>query len=250
MCEKVYSSKHYLKRHKCRPINLKTFPCLKCPQKFTRKSKLKRHALTHSGEKPYQCDTCDKAFLEIDNLYEHKCRPIGTFPCLECPQKFPRNDALKRHALTHSGEKPYQCETCDKAFSRKDKLDRHKMSHQLYESRDTSISIRRDLFGANLNEGDKENNYVAPGTNASFQESEYYVDNYDSTGSEFLFVDPQIFLSDESKYENELGDDSIALVESIREKYAFCVDPLNESETEKSTGSYTLNGHVWSLVFK
>ena len=49
--------------------------------------------------------------------------------CTECGHQFRTKALLKRHNLTHSGERPFTCATCDKRFSRQDHLRRHMVTH-------------------------------------------------------------------------------------------------------------------------
>ena len=43
----------------------------------------------------------------------------------ECGKQFSTKEKLSRHALIHSGIKPFACHHCAKAFNRKDKLNEH-----------------------------------------------------------------------------------------------------------------------------
>ena len=49
-----------------------TFDCDLCEKQFTRKSSLNRHKLIHTGLKPYQCDLCEKSFPLPGNLTKHR----------------------------------------------------------------------------------------------------------------------------------------------------------------------------------
>ena len=46
-------------------------------------------------------------------------------PCRFCDRVFPWTSSLKRHELTHSGEKPYSCPHCPVHFTTKSNCDRH-----------------------------------------------------------------------------------------------------------------------------
>ena len=46
-------------------------------------------------------------------------------PCRYCDRVFPWSSSLKRHELTHSGEKPYSCPHCPVHFTTKSNCDRH-----------------------------------------------------------------------------------------------------------------------------
>merc|ERR1719471_2665950 len=45
--------------------------------------------------------------------------------CPYCSRKFPWSSSLKRHILTHTGQKPYKCTECPLWFTTKSNCDRH-----------------------------------------------------------------------------------------------------------------------------
>ena len=47
-----------------------------------------------------------------------------------CGKKITRKDQLKRHAVTHTREKPFSCEFCGGRFTRTDALMQHKLGCQ------------------------------------------------------------------------------------------------------------------------
>jgi len=50
--------------------------------------------------------------------------------CLECGKSFAVKFHLRRHLMTHSGEKPFQCNKCGQAFSQKAHLKSHLDLHE------------------------------------------------------------------------------------------------------------------------
>lgn len=53
------------------------------------------------------------------------------YQCLKCSKSFKRHEHLKRHIITHTGEKLFKCDYpfCNKKFSRSDEVKRHYKIH-------------------------------------------------------------------------------------------------------------------------
>ena len=129
----------------------KLFCCEHCSKSFPTRSRLKRHMMTHKGEKPHHYQHRNKSSRK-DTLSSHmkvhkkptkaqQYQPSSTFStnnitvcklfcCEQCSKSFPTRSRLKRHMITHSGEKPHHCQYCNKSFSRKDTLSSHMKVHE------------------------------------------------------------------------------------------------------------------------
>ncbi|XP_059051455.1 zinc finger protein ZFP2-like [Achroia grisella] len=147
-CDKSFKSNSSLKQH------LKTaaphvnyvelpLPCLHCEKRFAIRRDLERHTnRIHLNIRPHQCDRCDKAYVNGWSLNEHKRvvhegykRPLK-FPCPMCDKVFDRNQILKGHIRTHTGERPYQCSKCPAQFSQASILGTHVKLIHLKVTRD------------------------------------------------------------------------------------------------------------------
>lgn len=54
---------------------------------------------------------------------------IAFFLYSQCNKAFPSSTRLKRHAIIHTGLKPYTCEVCTKSFNRRSSLRVHAKIH-------------------------------------------------------------------------------------------------------------------------
>ncbi|KAM9343839.1 zinc finger protein 740b isoform 2-T2 [Pholidichthys leucotaenia] len=79
-------------------------------------------------QKNFICDHCYGAFRSSYHLKRHILTHTGEkpFACDACDMRFIQRYHLDRHKRVHSGEKPYQCERCHQNFSRTDRLLRHR----------------------------------------------------------------------------------------------------------------------------
>ena len=81
-----------------------------------------------SDDKPYTCDLCGKSFSQQRYLKLHSLRnhsDVNSHHCEVCYKGFTTPSSVKRHMLTHSGDKPYACKDCGRRFSQPRSLKLH-----------------------------------------------------------------------------------------------------------------------------
>ncbi|XP_069470647.1 zinc finger protein 37A-like [Ambystoma mexicanum] len=115
----------------CANLQETLYSCVQCEKTFSKKEYLYRHRRTHMGVRPHQCPDCNKSFRRRDTLLVHKRTHTGERPywCAICDKSFNQVGALNRHHRTHLGDRPYQCHLCEKSFSQNGTLIAHQKTH-------------------------------------------------------------------------------------------------------------------------
>ncbi|KAK3560356.1 hypothetical protein QTP86_006440 [Hemibagrus guttatus] len=130
VCERTFTMKRYLMRHK--QVHSKTahHTCNVCGNKYRFLRALNKHLLSHGKKKreTHPCKTCGKSFVNLD---KHELIHLNVKPylCGACGKGFTLESVLLVHQRLHTGEKPYQCETCGKRFTQSSTLHIHKRVH-------------------------------------------------------------------------------------------------------------------------
>ena len=71
ICDKMLSSKHFLKIHHRIHTGEKPFKCSICKNDFRTRINLRKHMWGHTGETPYKCQICSEAFRYSTTLTSH-----------------------------------------------------------------------------------------------------------------------------------------------------------------------------------
>ncbi|KAF5282407.1 hypothetical protein FQR65_LT14301 [Abscondita terminalis] len=74
VCNKKYSSKSVLNKHKKIHIKDNSYKCNKCDSRFLSNGDLENHLKLHSGYRPFCCQLCANTFREEKNLKTHMRR--------------------------------------------------------------------------------------------------------------------------------------------------------------------------------
>ena len=82
---------------------------------------------------PRLCPVCGYACRSRSNYYSHlRTHREPAHVCDECGKAFPTATRLRRHATTHTGERPFRCTHahCDRAFTTRQYLEKHLATHK------------------------------------------------------------------------------------------------------------------------
>ncbi|GFY42893.1 uncharacterized protein TNIN_75341 [Trichonephila inaurata madagascariensis] len=94
----------------------KQYKCSMCDKEFTAKGSLKAHFTVHTGLDNFSNDQASR--VQYGFVYQ----------CSYCSYTTKFATTIKRHELTHTGERPYPCSFCGKRFIQRSTLHRHLMA--------------------------------------------------------------------------------------------------------------------------
>ncbi|CAK8690775.1 unnamed protein product [Clavelina lepadiformis] len=161
ICQRTYSQKSSMKRHKAikhdllsetktteksKPV-FKKWNCSICEKRFLSHQALTTHRRTHTGKKPFRCKICDRPFAQEGDLKSHIRRHTGEKPyhCTICDKRFTTSGERGVHMRYHQKKKSYQCNICCKTFYRANKMKEHILKvHMMTIS--TSSSVVKPLI--------------------------------------------------------------------------------------------------------
>ncbi|XP_029460729.1 zinc finger protein 701-like isoform X2 [Rhinatrema bivittatum] len=102
-----------------------------CDESLIHKSELRRYERFYKGEKSSECD---KSFSQKGHLQLYETTHIlplkeEPFKCSECKKSFKCQCNLRRHEISHTGEKRFKCSECERRFYHHSEMRRHARIH-------------------------------------------------------------------------------------------------------------------------
>ncbi|KAJ8341155.1 hypothetical protein SKAU_G00334460, partial [Synaphobranchus kaupii] len=160
VCLKFCSSPYQLQKHLLVHSRQKPFECAICKQTFSQMAHLKLHSQTHAqADLPQDVtEVRSSPAAEISQCSTSKGKTKGSHQCPECPKSFCSPYKLRRHCLTHTGQRPFHCIECGKSFRQLAHLKTHQDTHRTVLSIQTPLCEKTTAYpqGSRLNDGNAD----------------------------------------------------------------------------------------------
>lgn len=132
-CGKSFNRLANLERHMKVHVEAEQFPCPHCDKVFRDKTNLLRHMVVHAAPRMFQCEVCNKSYKSQDHLSVHyqtaHVHSETSLTCSTCGDVFKTFAELMQHDATHSSDTLHVCRFCGLSFTDKSILKKHMLSH-------------------------------------------------------------------------------------------------------------------------
>lgn len=141
ICDDLFTSWSCLRSHMSSHV-LGTYECGLCKITFNDKNDLNTHFSDEHGGTPVlvencdesricKCELCGKEFKSAIALRKHKVTHTGerTVLCSLCGKTLANLNSLRVHMRTHSDDRPFTCSECGKSFKGPSELRSHSITH-------------------------------------------------------------------------------------------------------------------------
>ncbi|XP_041091100.1 zinc finger protein 1035 [Polyodon spathula] len=124
-CEKQFSSRQLLIRHREVHRHQIRFQCTRCEKSFTIRKSYQQHRRKHLSEEEEEERDKGKSRSYEDDSDSEPC-----LPCHVCGKSFASVAALEEHQRSHLGKQPHECGQCGQSFLQESQLRHHQRSHE------------------------------------------------------------------------------------------------------------------------
>ncbi|CAL8075645.1 unnamed protein product [Calicophoron daubneyi] len=145
-----FTELHHVQATPIAPIKQTKAVCPLSPSEYSAKQGIRSIISRDHREKLDQSYAQKAPILETQVTTPGRRRQRRMHTCEHCGKQFDRPSLLKRHLLTHTGERPFECRFCSKGFSTRSGVNTHERTHTGQRPYVCRICGRRFAAGSNL----------------------------------------------------------------------------------------------------